>query len=66
EIRIYAELHSVCKPLVAIARFERDNLEGADPAELARRTLEIYDDLGRRARTLNLKLTLVRSALENA
>jgi len=66
EIRIYAELHSVCKPLVAIARFERDNLEGADPAELARRTLEIYDDLGRRARTLNLKLTLVRSALDNA
>jgi lipopolysaccharide heptosyltransferase II len=45
EIRIFGELHDAVKPLVVIARFERDNLEGADPLRLAQTTLQIYRDL---------------------
>ncbi len=42
EARIFSELHPPCRPLILMARFERDNLEGADPLALAKTTLEIY------------------------
>ena len=49
EMRIHGELHSPCKPLVLISRYERDNLEGADPLELAQTTRQIYEDCRSRA-----------------
>lgn len=64
DIRVYAELNRACKPLVAIARFERDNLEGAEPLALAQTTLRIYEDLSERARAMIQKLALVKSALQ--
>ena len=63
DIRVYAELNRACKPLVAIARFERDNLEGAEPIALAETTLRIYEELSGRARATRDKLELVRQAL---
>lgn len=63
DTRVYAELHKACKPLVAIARFERDNLEGAEPLSLARTTLAIYEALAQRARAAARKLELVRAAM---
>lgn len=63
DTRVYAELNKACKPLVAIARFERDNLEGAEPLALARRTLAIYEALSQRARATATKLELVRAAI---
>ena len=59
EIRIFGELHDACKPMVVIARFERDNLEGADPLRLAQTTLQIYRDLARRAELAREKLTRI-------
>lgn len=52
EMRVYGEIHRACRPLVAIARFERDNLEGSDPLPLAERTLGIYNDIRVRAEAL--------------
>jgi hypothetical protein len=63
DTRVYAELNRACKPLVAIARFERDNLEGADPSLLAKTTLTIYENTRDRARTLCKKLDMIHSAL---
>lgn len=59
QIRIFGEVHEPCKPLVAIARFERDNLEGADPLRLAQATLQIYRDLEHRAELTCEKLNRV-------
>lgn len=56
EIRIFGEIHDACKPLVVIARFERDNLEGADPLRLAQTTLRIYRDLAQRAELTRAKI----------
>ena len=56
EMRLFSELHDACKPLILISRFERDNLEGADPVMLARTTLQIYRDCFVRA-TLTRKKT---------
>ncbi|MDX9972136.1 MAG: glycosyltransferase family 9 protein [FCB group bacterium] len=56
DIRIFGELHDACKPLVMIARFERDNLEGADPMHLAEATLRIYRDLLDRAQLVRAKV----------
>lgn len=42
EARIYSEIHPPARPLILIARYERDNLEGADPLVLARTTRDIY------------------------
>jgi ADP-heptose:LPS heptosyltransferase len=62
DTRVYAELNRACKPLVAIARFERDNMEGADPALLAKTTLTIYENTRERARALIDKLQMVQDA----
>lgn len=59
EIRLFGELHERCRPLIVIGRFERDNLEGADPLVLARATLQIYKDLQVRARLMCVKLETV-------
>ncbi len=57
--RIAGELHPPCKPLILIARFERDNLEGADPQVLAKTTHEIYGSCNTRARLMTQKLTRI-------
>jgi ADP-heptose:LPS heptosyltransferase len=59
DIRLFGEVHTVCKPLVAIARFERDNLEGADPVRLAKTTLDIYRGMFSRARLTARKLSRI-------
>jgi hypothetical protein len=56
EARLFAELHPACRPLTTMARFERDNLEGADPLALAETTMEIYRACAERARLMALKL----------
>lgn len=66
EIRLFGELHKACKPLVLIARFERDNLEGADPLALAETTLGIYSDLLARSTLLQDKLRLMTATWEAA
>ena len=58
EMRLAGDRRQVSKPLVMLARFERDNLEGGDPNWLARRTLRIYQDCFGRAR-------MARNAAEN-
>lgn len=65
EMRVYAELNRACKPLVAISRFERDNMEGADPSLLAKTTFSIYESTRDRARALIKKLQAVQTSLGN-
>jgi hypothetical protein len=52
EIRVYGEIHNATKPLVIIARYERDNLEGADAKVLAETTLKIYRDCAARCEAM--------------
>ncbi len=61
EMRLHAELNDACRPIVHIAKFERDNLEGANPVVLAQTTLQIYRDCQARARLMNLKVGLAAS-----
>ena len=63
EMRLFSELHNACKPLTLIAKFERENLEGADPVVLAQTTLQIYQDCFARARMMRTKLDLLFSLL---
>lgn len=56
EMRLFSELHHAARPLVRIARYERDNLEGADPRHLAETTLRIYRDAFARARLMERKV----------
>lgn len=60
EMRVFGELHSQCRPLVLISRFERDNLEGADPRLLAQTTLQIYRDCHDRAVLTSSKISLLQ------
>jgi ADP-heptose:LPS heptosyltransferase len=48
-IRVYGEIHDACRPLVILAKFERENLQGTDPRLLAEATRAIYDRLNQRA-----------------
>lgn len=48
DTRLFAEIHEGCRPLITIARFQRECLEGADPLQLAHMTLQIYQDLAER------------------
>jgi ADP-heptose:LPS heptosyltransferase len=61
EIRIYGEVNAACKPLVLIARYERDNLEGSDPIRLAQTTAGIYKSCLTRANLLIDKLKKIQS-----
>jgi len=56
EMRLFSELHPACRPLIQLARYERDNLEGADPQVLAQTTLEIYRACYARARLMAQKV----------
>jgi ADP-heptose:LPS heptosyltransferase len=56
EARVFGELNPPCRPLILLARFERDNLEGADPVALARTTLDIYRACFARARLMERKI----------
>jgi ADP-heptose:LPS heptosyltransferase len=60
EARVFAEVNPACRPLILMARFERDNLDGTDPAVLARTTLEIYRAC--RTRALLMQVKLARAA----
>ncbi|MCX5769873.1 MAG: glycosyltransferase family 9 protein [Candidatus Hydrogenedentes bacterium] len=57
-MRLFGELNPPCRPLALISRFERDNLEGADPAILSQRTLQIYQDCRDRAMLFAQKAAL--------
>lgn len=61
EMRVHSEVHPACRPLIYMARFERDNLEGADPIHLARTTLDIYRACYARARLMEKKLRRVQA-----
>lgn len=58
EARVFSEVHPHCRPLILMARFERDNLEGANPQLLAKTTLEIYRACRDRAGLMVDKLNL--------
>jgi len=64
DTRLFAELHEGCRPLITIARFQRDNLEGADPLQLAQTTLRIYEDLAERAALLRSHLDEAHRAMQ--
>ncbi|MBI5090844.1 MAG: glycosyltransferase family 9 protein [Candidatus Hydrogenedentes bacterium] len=64
EIRLFGEVHEPCRPLVLISRYERDNLEGSDPVQLAQATLQIYRDLDARARLMTTKLAALFAMAE--
>ena len=57
-MRLFGELNPPCRPLALISRFERDNLEGADPSILSQRTLQIYQDCRDRATLFAQKAAL--------
>ncbi|HPO16762.1 MAG TPA: glycosyltransferase family 9 protein [Candidatus Hydrogenedentes bacterium] len=59
EGRVYSEIHPPCRPLILLARYERDNLEGSDPVALAQTTLGIYRACFARARLTSRKIELV-------
>ena len=59
EARIFSEMNPPCRPLILLARFERDNLEGADPLRLAQTTLDIYRACFTRARLTEKKITRI-------
>lgn len=56
EARVYGEVNTACRPLILMARFERDNLEGADVMILATTTLNIYRACYDRAELMARKL----------
>ncbi|MBX3178580.1 MAG: glycosyltransferase family 9 protein [Candidatus Hydrogenedentes bacterium] len=56
EARVFSEVNPPCRPLILMARFERDNLDGADPRVLAQTTLEIYRACQARARLMVEKI----------
>ena len=56
ETRLLGQINAPCRPLTILARFERDNLQGADPLLLARTTLKIYRDMFARSRIMTRKL----------
>ncbi len=64
EIRIAGEVHPCTKPLAVMGRFERDNLEGAEPLALAEATLGIYRDLHRRAQLMRESVEAIAAAID--
>ena len=64
EARVFSEINPPCKPLILMARFERDNLDGTDPRVLAKTTLEIYRAC--RTRSLLMAEKLARVAERRA
>jgi hypothetical protein len=64
-MRLFGELNPPCRPLALISRFERDNLEGADPSILSQRTLQIYRDCCDRATLFARKAALAAQCFSN-
>lgn len=63
QMRVFGEVNRAARPLVVIARFGRDSLEGADAAKLAQDTLIIYRDLKERCeRMIELGARLASAA----
>lgn len=63
EARIHSELHPACRPLAKMARFERDNLEGADPLPLAITARGIHASCVARARGVAQVLQQIHATL---
>lgn len=63
EMRVYGEIHNATKPLVIIARYERENLEGADPMRLAQTTRRIYEECASRCDAMIAKSKTFFTAL---
>ncbi len=61
EGRVYGEVNQACRPLILMARFERDNLEGADVMVLATTTLNIYRACATRSELMVEKLDLLKT-----
>lgn len=59
EARVFSEVHPAGRPLILMARFERETLEGADPMRLAETTLNIYRACFQRARSMQKKIAYV-------
>lgn len=66
QARLHSELHPACRPLAMMARFERDNLEGADAMHLAAVTLAIYEACSDRAEGMARALDLIARMLEES
>ncbi|HPU97860.1 MAG TPA: glycosyltransferase family 9 protein, partial [Candidatus Hydrogenedentes bacterium] len=62
-IRVFSEVHHGCRPLVTMARFERDNLEGMDPLPLARSTRDIYGAMVERCILMGDKINRLSALL---
>lgn len=58
-MRVYSEVHAPCKPLIMMARFERDTLEGLEPLRLAKVTEAVYAACAARAAGMVEKLTRI-------
>lgn len=58
-MRVFSEVHAPCRPLILMARFERDTLEGADPLRLAGVTQAVYTACAARARLMVEKLARI-------
>lgn len=64
QARLHSELHPACRPLAMMARFERDNLEGADAMHLATVTQGIYEACSERAEGMARALDLIARMLD--
>lgn len=64
EARVFSEVNPPCRPLILMARFERDNLDGTDPRVLAKTTLAIYRACKTRSLLLVEKLARVAECWE--
>jgi ADP-heptose:LPS heptosyltransferase len=66
EARVFSEIHPPARPLILITRYERDNLEGADPLVLARTTRDIYRACYQRATLLTQKIRRILELCEQS
>jgi len=64
EARVFSEVNPPCRPLILMARFERDNLDGTDPKVLAETTLRIYAACKARSELMVAKLARVAECWE--
>ena len=62
-VRIFGEIHPGCRPISAMARFERDNLELGPAEELAQKTIDIYAGCTRRAHGMARKCAVLLNSV---
>ncbi len=66
QIRIYGELNPYLKPITLVTKFERDNLEGSNPLDLAKQTLSIYRGGYERSSLMTKKIKKCCDYLQNS